>query len=460
MSATRRGDVAAASIRYGTAACVTCTRAATLSAIIRSHSSTVACSAVPRSMMPALLTRTSRRPRRSRACWTASAARSGSVMSASMTRDDPPSASMSPASSSSRGRRRATMPTVAPSRASRRAVAAPMPLLAPVTSATAPAMGLSVIASTPRARPALPTPHTLPSPAARHARDGHWLSGHQGPTPAESLDTCGCGRHGCTKGGDVMATLLSVNVGRPKDVAWQGRTVYTGVWKRPVEGSRLVQRLNIDGDGQGDLAGHGGEQRAVLVYQIESYRYWQDHFGWDDFQFGQFGDNFTVDGLSDDEVCIGDRYRIGEAEVEVTQPRVTCFRLGLRLEQPELPALLVAHHRPGFYLRVIDEGHVQAGDEVVRTRVGRHRMSVAEIDALLYLPGRDAQRLRAAVDLSALSPGWVQSFRELLDSSGAEAAAPAVGVEPAWAGFHRLRVERLVPESATILSVYLAAADD
>src|SRR5215472_7404944 len=179
-----------------------------------------------------------------------------------------------------------------------------------------------------------------------------------------------------------MATLLSVNVGVPKDVAWQGHTVYTGIWKRSVPGPRMARRLNIDGDGQGDLNGHGGEQRAVLVYQIESYRHWQDHFGRDDFEFGQFGENFTVDGLPDDEVHVGDRYRIGAAEFEVTQPRVTCFRVGMRLGEPQLPSLLVAHHRPGFYLRVITEGHVQAGDEIVRTRVGPHALSVADIDAL------------------------------------------------------------------------------
>lgn len=125
-----------------------------------------------------------------------------------------------------------------------------------------------------------------------------------------------------------MPTLLAVNVGLPRDVPWRGAMVHTGVWKRPVEGRRMVRRLNIDGDGQGDLAGHGGEQRAVLVYQLDSYRYWQEQLGRDDFVYGQFGENFTVDGLADDEVCIGDRYRIGEAEFEVTQPRVTCYRVG------------------------------------------------------------------------------------------------------------------------------------
>jgi MOSC domain-containing protein YiiM len=154
----------------------------------------------------------------------------------------------------------------------------------------------------------------------------------------------------------VPPTLLSVNVGLPKNVGWQGKTVYTGVWKHPVVGPAMVRRLNIDGDGQGDTNGHGGEQRAVLVYQVQSYRHWQRHFGRDDLGYGQFGENLTVDGLTDDEVCIGDRYRIGEAEFEVTQPRVTCYRVGLRLGEPELPALLVSHHRPGFYMRVLREG--------------------------------------------------------------------------------------------------------
>jgi MOSC domain-containing protein YiiM len=221
--------------------------------------------------------------------------------------------------------------------------------------------------------------------------------------------------------------LRSVNVGLPKNVAWQDKTVYTGVWKHPVDGPAMVRRLNIDGDGQGDTNGHGGEQRAVLVYQTGSYRHWQQHLGRGDLRYGSFGENFTVDGLADDEVCIGDRYRIGEAEFEVTQPRVTCYRVGLRLGEPELPALLVSHHRPGFYMRVITEGPVQAGDPIVKTRSGPGSLSVADIDALLYLPHRDPARLRVATAIPALSPGWQESFRELLeaaDRSGPGAAPP------------------------------------
>ncbi|GAA5137706.1 MOSC and FAD-binding oxidoreductase domain-containing protein [Pseudonocardia adelaidensis] len=246
-------------------------------------------------------------------------------------------------------------------------------------------------------------------------------------------------------------SVLSVNVGMPKDVSWQGRTVHTGVWKYPVRGPAMVRRLNIDGDGQGDTAGHGGEQRAVLVYQIQSYAHWQRHFGRDDFEYGQFGENLTVDGLPDDEVCIGDRYRIGEAEFEVTQPRVTCYRVGLRLGEPDLPALLVGHHRPGFYMRVITEGHVQAGDRILKTRTGPGALSVADTDALLYLPGRDPATLRRALQIPALSPGWRDSFRELLTAAGT--------AEPVWAGFRPLRVADVVPETSTVSSIHLAAVD-
>lgn len=131
-----------------------------------------------------------------------------------------------------------------------------------------------------------------------------------------------------------MARLLSVNVGLPRDVSWQGERVFTSVWKEPVQGSRMVRRLNVDGDGQGDLSGHGGEHRAVLVYQMDSYRYWEQQLGRTNFTFGQFGENFTVEGLPDGEVCIGDRYRIGGALFEVTQPRVTCYRVGIRMDEP------------------------------------------------------------------------------------------------------------------------------
>src|SRR5215510_3953801 len=203
-----------------------------------------------------------------------------------------------------------------------------------------------------------------------------------------------------------MARLLSVNVGLPRDVEWRGRIVRTGIWKEPVQGRRRVNRLNVEGDGQADLGGHGGEQRAVFAYQIESYRYWEERLGRRGLVYGQFGENFTIAGLPDDEVCIGDRYRIGTALFEVTQPRVTCYRVGIRMDEPQMAALLVEHHRPGFYFRVLETGEVAAGDEIVKVGDGPERMSVAEADALLYLTGHSRAQLERALRIPALSPGW------------------------------------------------------
>jgi ferredoxin-NADP reductase/MOSC domain-containing protein YiiM len=261
-----------------------------------------------------------------------------------------------------------------------------------------------------------------------------------------------------------MTTLVSVNVGQPRDVPWRNRTVHTGAWKEPVTGSRMVRRLNIDGDGQGDLAGHGGENRAVLVYQLDSYLHWAGEFGRDDLVPGWLGENFTVDGLPDEEVCIGDRYRIGQAVFEVTQPRVTCYRAGLRIGEPRMAALLVAHRRPGFYLRVITEGEVEAGQEIVKVAAGPEGVTVAEIDALLYLPGHPHDVLDRALRIPALSPGWKTSLRSLAEQADSPAGsrgntgltAAASSPPPAWTGFRPLLVTALHDESRQVRSLTLA----
>lgn len=265
----------------------------------------------------------------------------------------------------------------------------------------------------------------------------------------------------------MAGRLLSVNVGLPQEVAWHGQKVRTAVWKTPVQGKRMVRRLNIAGDGQGDLAGHGGEHRAVLVYQIDSYLYWQDQFKRADFTLGQFGENFTVEGLADTEVCIGDRYQIGGAVFEVTQPRVTCYRVGIRMNEPRMAALLVSHGRPGFYMRVLQEGEVEAGDEIVKILEGPERMSIAEIDALLYLPGHSRPKLERALRIPALSAGWRTSFQALLQqesSGGAVTGNPGLTATgsppPAWPGFRRLRVSRIARESENVFSLELVPADD
>jgi ferredoxin-NADP reductase/MOSC domain-containing protein YiiM len=262
-----------------------------------------------------------------------------------------------------------------------------------------------------------------------------------------------------------MPRLLSVNVGLPRDVTWNGKTVRTSVWKSPVDGRRMVRKLDIDGDAQADLAGHGGEQRAVFVYQMDSYHYWERFLGRNDFTYGQFGENFTVEGLLDNEVCIGDRYRIGDAIFEVTQPRVTCYRVGIRMNEPRMPALLVEHHRPGFYFRVLQEGEVGAGDDIVKTADGPERLSVADVDAVLYLPGHSSEQLQRALRIPALSKGWQGSFQAMLQqdlSSKAAAGNPGLADEeqaPAWPGFRQMRVANIHKESDSVTSFVLAPVD-
>ncbi|HEY6890480.1 MAG TPA: MOSC and FAD-binding oxidoreductase domain-containing protein [Solirubrobacter sp.] len=252
----------------------------------------------------------------------------------------------------------------------------------------------------------------------------------------------------------MSGQLVSLNVGGPRDVAWEGKTVRTAIWKTEVEGPRMVRRINIDGDDQADRLAHGGEHRAVFVYQLDSYRYWEHELGRHDFTHGQFGENFTVEGLADAEVCIGDRYRIGEALFEVTQPRVTCYRVGIRFDLAAMPSLLVAHHRPGFYLRVLEEGEVQAGDAIEKVADGPERLTVADTDALLYLPGRSVARLERALRIPALSEGWKGSFRDLLAK-----AADKTPEAPAWAGFMPLRVAEVRQESASVTSFRLVPGD-
>jgi ferredoxin-NADP reductase/MOSC domain-containing protein YiiM len=262
-----------------------------------------------------------------------------------------------------------------------------------------------------------------------------------------------------------MARLLSLNVGLPRDVAWNGKTVRTAIWKFPVQGRRMVRKLNIDGDAQADLAGHGGEQRAVFVYQMDSYGHWERFFGRNDFSFGQFGENFTVEGLADDEVCIGDRYRIGDALFEVTQPRVTCYRLGIRMNEQRMPALVVAHGRPGFYFRVLQEGEVGAGDDIRKVDDGPERMTVTEIDALLYLPGHSRADVERALRIPALSKGWQGSFQTILRQDNTNAIQGNAGLAnedppPAWSGFRQMRVAHIQKESEGVTSYILAPVDE
>src|SRR5262249_40564078 len=180
---------------------------------------------------------------------------------------------------------------------------------------------------------------------------------------------------------------------------------------------------------------------------------------------GQFGENFTIEGLPDDAVCIGDRYQIGSALFEVTQPRVTCYRVGIRMNEPRMPALLTSSGRPGFYFRVLREGEVGAGDEIMKVGEAAERMTVAEINALLYSPNHLRDRLERALRIAALSPGWRWSFQALLQSqttaagSGNAGLAPAAAAHPAAPGFRPLAVTAIDKESADVLSLTMQSPD-
>jgi ferredoxin-NADP reductase/MOSC domain-containing protein YiiM len=265
----------------------------------------------------------------------------------------------------------------------------------------------------------------------------------------------------------AVGSIVSVNVGRPQEVVWKGKTVHTAIWKAPVHGRVRVTRLNVEGDAQADLQAHGGEQRAIMVYQMDSYRFWSETLKRADLAPGQFGENLTVEGLADADVCIGDRYKIGSAIVEVTQPRVTCFKIGIRLGVPALPALLVKHQRPGFYLRVLQEGDIGAGDTIEKLAVGPGAMSIVEIDQLLYSANHPLPALRRAARIPALSPGWQRSFESLIadrhrrsntGNSGLTGRTHSIRA-PFWRGFAPLTVLETQIEATAIRSLVIGAPD-
>lgn len=208
--------------------------------------------------------------------------------------------------------------------------------------------------------------------------------------------------------------LISVNVGLPRDVSWQGRTIATGIFKQPVAGRIALRRLNLAGDGQADLRVHGGEHKAVYAYPFEHYGWWQHQLGREFFAPGQFGENFTVQGLREDEVCIGDVFQVGTARVQVSQPRSPCFKLDLRMGEDGFLARFHAARRVGFYLRVLEEGEVGAGDPIARLVHDPGGMSVSEIYQLRHGGFHDRDRLERAVGLAALTPSWRDAFEKQL----------------------------------------------
>ena len=246
--------------------------------------------------------------------------------------------------------------------------------------------------------------------------------------------------------------LKSVNVSMAKEIAHEGKTVTTGIFKKPVEGRIMLRRLNLEGDGQADLWGHGGAFRAVYAYTFENYAYWARELGRDDFAIGQFGENFTVEGMLDDEICVGDVFRIGGALVEVSQPRIPCYKLAIKMGIEKFQNRFLASGRVGFYLRVLEEGEVAAGDVIELARRDPRHMTVMDVSNLLYFDKENLEATRKALDIPALAHGWKGSFAERL--------AKAEKSGGARAGFRTFIVDRQEQESETITSYYLVPEDD
>jgi MOSC domain-containing protein YiiM len=209
--------------------------------------------------------------------------------------------------------------------------------------------------------------------------------------------------------------IVSVNVSGPRTVTWRGRRVRTGIFKEPVRGPVMVRKLNFDGDRQADLRVHGGPSKAVYAYPVDHYSYWREELPDVTLSFGFFGENLTGDWPREDAVYVGDRFRVGSAEVMVTEPRLPCYKLGLRFGRDDIFKRFLASGRTGFYLAVVREGTVEAGDAVGLLERSEHRVTIADITRLYAYDRRNRDLLRRAVDLPALSEAWRGYFRERLD---------------------------------------------
>ena len=208
--------------------------------------------------------------------------------------------------------------------------------------------------------------------------------------------------------------LVSVNVGLPRTLPYRDKTVTTGIHKEPVAGKTWLRRLNLDGDRQADLRVHGGEHKAVYVYPFEHYAYWARELGRNDFGFGQFGENFTVEGLIEDRLNIGDVFRVGEALVQVSQPRSPCFKLGLRMGDAGFVARFTAENRTGCYFRVLEEGRVQAGDAIVLVERAHDSISVHAAFRLRHGLGGTREEYARAARVAYVLPSWRAVFEKRL----------------------------------------------
>ncbi len=208
--------------------------------------------------------------------------------------------------------------------------------------------------------------------------------------------------------------LISVNVGLPRDVNRQGKVVQTSIWKDPVAQRTYVSKLNVEGDRQSDLSVHGGADKAVYTYPSEHYSYWRSNLPDVAVPWGAFGENFTTEGLLEDHICVGDRVQIGSAEFLVTQPRMPCFKLGIRFNRMDMVKLFLKSKRTGFYFAVLREGEVGAGDPIHVVDKQEGGLTIGDIVNLYTVDSENQELLRRATESPALPDGWKEYFRKRL----------------------------------------------
>jgi MOSC domain-containing protein YiiM len=209
--------------------------------------------------------------------------------------------------------------------------------------------------------------------------------------------------------------VISINVGLPREISWRGKTVTTGIFKTPVDGPVELRRHNLDGDKQADLSVHGGPTKAVYVYPMQHYAYWQEELPDFDLPWGSFGENFTAEGVDEEIVCIGDEFRIGHAKVVVTEPRMPCFKLGIRFDRTDMVKRFLKSQRTGFYFGVVEEGRVQAGDELERLSKHPDGFPVADVTRLYTTEKANIALLRKAISVSALPESWRGYFAHQIE---------------------------------------------
>ncbi|PYM05882.1 MAG: MOSC domain-containing protein [Verrucomicrobia bacterium] len=209
--------------------------------------------------------------------------------------------------------------------------------------------------------------------------------------------------------------VLSLNVGLPREVTWQGKRVTTGIFKEPIQERVMMRTLNLDGDQQADLTVHGGVSKAVYAYPSEHYNYWRSELPGMDLSWGMFGENFTTEGFLEDAVYIGDRFRIGETEVMVTEPRMPCYKLGIKFGRADIIKRFLASRRTGFYFGVMREGMVRAGDDVELIEREQQEISVADVTRLYAFDKDDVKSLRRAIQVEALPESWKGYFQHRLE---------------------------------------------